>query len=50
MTAAIPGRLGIAAMLDGLVQFVTKGEGGGPEQALSDLANKLKPIQGDPNG
>jgi hypothetical protein len=27
-----------------------EGEGGSPEQALADLANKLKPIQGNPNG
>jgi hypothetical protein len=27
-----------------------QGEGDSPEQALSDLANKLKPIQGNPNG
>jgi hypothetical protein len=27
-----------------------EGEGESPEQALADLANKLKPIQGNPNG
>ena len=27
-----------------------QGEGDSPEQALADLANKLKPIQGNPNG